>query len=210
MRKLFIYMTMSMDGFIAGPNNELDWMINRSDLELNQDIEGLITAADTGIMGYPTASGMIPFWANVENDPNASQSDRALADVINRMHNVILSNVQVKLDFNNSELLLVKTDQELVEAINRLKQQSGKQIGVTGGVRTVQKFSRLGLVDEYLLLVHPVALGTGKALFTSKTDLELVSSKMYASGVLRLRYQPKSQATPNLVPLAMGGNNQVG
>jgi len=88
-------------------------------------------------------------------------------------------------------LLVVKDDKELVEAVTRLKQKSGKDIGIPGGVRTGQTFSRLSLVDEYHLVIHPVAIGNGKRLFTSKVNLELVSSKVYHSGVIRVCYHPK-------------------
>lgn len=61
MRKLFIYMTMSLDGFLCGPHGELDWMLRTPDQELNDDIVAIISSADTGMMGYPTAVGMIPY-----------------------------------------------------------------------------------------------------------------------------------------------------
>jgi dihydrofolate reductase len=182
-------MTMSLDGFLCGPNGELDWMLRTPDQELNDDIVVIISSADTGIMGYPTAVGMVPYWVNVENDRSAAPGDRELAKVINKLHGVILSNTEVKLNFANSELLVVRDDKDVIEAVNRLKNQSGKNIGVPGGVRTAQKIARLGLVDEYLFMVHPVAIGSGKGLFTEKVNLQLVSSKSYASGVVRLRYR---------------------
>ncbi len=120
MRKIYLYMTMSLDGFIAGPNNELDWMTRRVDQELNDDVIALMSSADTGVIGYPTAVGMVPYWANVEKDATASQADRELAQVINRTHSVILSNTEAKLDFGNSELLVVKNDQDFFEAITQL------------------------------------------------------------------------------------------
>ncbi len=189
MRKLFIYLTMTLDGFLCGPNGELDWMLRTTDQELNDDIVAIISSADTGLLGYPTAVGMIPYWANIEHDIAASQADRELAKVINRQHGVVLSNTEVKLDFANSELLVVKSDDDFIKAVNRLKNQSGKNIVVTGGVRTAQKIARLGLVDEYLFMVHPVAIGSGKGLFASRVVLQLVSSKSYLSGVVRLRYR---------------------
>ncbi len=191
MRKVFIYMNMSLDGFFCGPNGELDWMLRTSDQELNDDTIAIISSADTGIIGYPTAIGMIPFWANAEKDSSASPNDRKLAAVINKQHGVILSNTEAKLDFANSELLVVKNDNDLVEAVKRLKLDPGKNIGVPGGVRTAQKFARLGLVDEFLFIVHPVAIGNGKGLFTTKIDLQLISTKSYASGVARLHYRPR-------------------
>jgi dihydrofolate reductase len=72
----------------------------------------------------------------------------------------------------------------------RRRQGQGKDLGVPGGIRTAQAFVRLGLVDEYVLTVHPIALGSGKRVFTGKTCLELIDAKTYRSGVIRARYRP--------------------
>lgn len=85
---------------------------------------------------------------------------------------------------------MVKSDHDLVDAVARLKKLPGKNIGVPGGIRTAQKIARLSLADEYLLMMHPVAIGRGKGLFTGKADLQLVSTKAYGSGVVRLHYRP--------------------
>ncbi len=100
MRKLFLYMTMSLDGFIAGPNNDLDWIEQSaaSDPDLNEDIVTLISGADTGIMGYPTAVGMIPYWANMAKDPSASRSDHDIAQAVDKIHAVIISKKPEKLE----------------------------------------------------------------------------------------------------------------
>jgi dihydrofolate reductase len=83
-------------------------------------------------------------------------------------------------------------------AVARVKRQPGGDLGVPGGVRTARRFARLGLIDEYVLHVHPVAIGTGKPLFTQKTNLKLVSARTYDSGVMQIRYQP---ARPTAEPL---------
>jgi dihydrofolate reductase len=192
MKKLYLFMTMTFDGFVAGPNNELDWMgLAAPDPEVEADNLALIQSADIGIMGYPTAIGMIPYWANMARDTSASKSDHDMAAAIAKTHGIVISKKAEKTDWDNAELLVVKDDKELVEAVARLKQKPGGDIGIPGGVRTGQNFSRLGLVDEYNLVVHPVAIGNGKRLFTSKVNLELVSSKVYSSGVIRVCYHPK-------------------
>ncbi len=148
MRNVFLYMTMTLDGYLAGPNNELDWFIPATDQALVDDIVAIIAAADTGIMGYPTAPGMVAYWAEVPKNASASPADRAIAAVINQLHTVVLSNTQLELNMKNAELVVANNDQDLITAVTRLKQQPGKDIGIPGGVRTAQKFTRLGLVDE--------------------------------------------------------------
>ena len=193
MRNLFLYMTMTFDGFIAGPNNELDWMgtAAEEDPELNKAIVDLISRADTGIMGYPTASELIPYWSSVARNPSAPKGEHDLADAINKIHGIAISDKEEKFDLSNAELLVVKDDNELVQAVTKLKKQPGKSLWIPGGVRTAQTFARLGLIDEYDLRVHPVAIGNGKRLFTSKVNLELVSTKTYKSGIMHVCYRPR-------------------
>src|SRR5262249_32837435 len=143
------------------------------------------------IMGYPTASGMIAYWANAAKNPSASQGEHDLANAINKIHSVVISNKQEKVEWANSELVVAKDDHDLVRALTKIKKQPGRSIGIPGGVRTAQTFARLGLVDEYDLLVHPVAIGNGKRLFTSNADLELISAKPYVSGIMRVCYRPR-------------------
>lgn len=189
MRKVFLYMAMTFDGFFAGPHGELDWMSQTPDQELNDDMVALFQDIDSGFIGYPTASGMIPYWLNVARNPSASKAERAIAQAVNTLHPLILSNKEEKLEWENTELLVVKSDRDLVEAVKKLKLQQGKNLGVPGGIRTAQKFVRLGLIDEYVLMVHPVAIGNGQRVFTDRTNLMLVNAKTYPSGVMRVCYR---------------------
>ena len=191
MRKVFLYMTMTCDGFFSGPHSELDWMEQTPDQELNDDIVALLEGFDSGFIGYPTASGMIPYWLNVAKNPSASKGEHAIAQAVNTLHGIILSKKEEKLAWDNAELLLVKSDTDLIEAVTKFKRQPGKDLGVPGGIRTAQTFVRLGLIDEYVLMVHPVAIGNGKRVFTDRINLELVSAKTYQSGVMRVCYRPR-------------------
>jgi dihydrofolate reductase len=191
MRKVFLSMTMTFDGFFSGPHGELDWMSQAPDQELNDDTVALFQGFDSGFIGYPTASGMIPYWLNVAKNPSASKGELAIAQVVNTLHPIILSNKEEELEWENTELLLVKSDNDLIEAVKKIKQQPGKDLGVPGGIRTAQTFVRLGLIDEYVLMVHPVAIGNGQRVFTDRVNLELVSTKTYRSGVMRVCYQPR-------------------
>lgn len=190
MRKVILYMTATADGFIAGPNNELDWMVNVPDKELNNDIVALVEASDAGFLGYPVAQGMIPYWESAAADPSASSGTHDLATAVNRLHRIIISRKSVDLPWDNSELVVAASDDELVAAVTAIKRRPGQDIGLPGGVRTAQRFARLGLIDEYVLQVHPIAIGIGQPLFTQKIRLQLADVKTYDSGVVRMRYQP--------------------
>jgi dihydrofolate reductase len=194
MRKVFLNMTMTLDGFFCGPNGELDWMSQTPDQELNNDLVAFFQGVDQGFIGYPTASGMIPYWLGVAQNPAASKEASAIAQAVNTLHAFILSNREEKLTWENTELLVVKSDDDLVEAVQKIKQQAGRDLGVPGGIRTAQTFVRLGLIDEYVLIVHPVAIGKGQSVFTKRVNLELVSVKTYKSGVMRVHYRPSSRS----------------
>ncbi len=191
MRNVFLYLTMTCDGFFSGPNGELDWMNQIPDQELNDDTVTFFEGFDSGFIGYPTASGLLPYWSSVAQNPSASKGERAIAQAVNKLHPIILSNKEEKLEWENAELLVVKSDHDLVEAVKKMKQQPGKDLGVPGGIRTAQTFVRLGLIDEYILMVHPVAIGNGKRVFMDRVNLELVSAKTYKSGVMRVCYRSR-------------------
>jgi hypothetical protein len=121
MRKVVLYMTMTCDGFFCGPHGELDWMAQTPDQELNDDTVALFEGFEGGFIGYPTASGMIPYWSNVANNPSASSGEWAIAQAVNQLHGIILSKKEEQLEWENAELLLVKRDQDLVEAVTKFK-----------------------------------------------------------------------------------------
>jgi dihydrofolate reductase len=194
MRNVVLNMTMTFDGFFAGPNGELDWMSQTPDQELIDDIVTFFQGIDRGFIGYPTALGMIPYWLNVAQNPLASSAERAIAQAVNTLHPLILSHQEERLEWENTELLVVKSDQDLVDAVKTVKQQPGKNLGVPGGIRTAQTFVRLDLIDEYVLMVHPVVIGNGQRVFTDRVNLELVSTKTYPSGVMRVCYRPSSHS----------------
>ena len=172
----------------------LDWMSQTSDQELNDDLVAFFQGFDQGFIGYPTASGMIPNWLHAAQNPSASKEERAIARAVNTLHPFILSHPEEKLAWDNTELLVVKSDQDLIEAVQKIKQQPGRALGVPSGIRTAQTFVRLGLIDEHVLMVHPVAIGNGKSVFTKRVNLDLVGAKTYKSGVMRVCYQPSSRS----------------
>jgi hypothetical protein len=110
----------------------------------------------TGFIGYPTASGMLPYWLNVASDPQAPADQRALAGALNNLRPFLISDREEPVPWPNAELLVVHDDEQLADAVREEKAKPGKDLGVPGGIRTAQTFVRPGLVDEYVLTVHPV------------------------------------------------------
>lgn len=190
MADLVLTMTMSLDGFFCGPGGELDWMTQAPDPEFSRDNVASFDRFDRGFIGYPTASGMLPYWLDVASNPQAPADQRALAGALNKLHPILISNREEPVPWPNAELLVVHNDEQLADAVHREKDKPGKDLGVPGGIRTAQTFIRLGLVDEYVFTVHPVALGHGNRIFTGKTSLELVDTTTYPSGITRTRYRP--------------------
>ena len=191
MAKLVLSMTMTLDGFFAGPGGELDWMTQAPDPEFSRDNVAFFDRFDRGFIGYPTGSGMIPYWLEVAGNPQASADARALAEAVSRLHAILLSDREEPVPWENAELLVVHGDEELADAVRKEKEKPGKDLGVPGGIRTAQTFDRLGLIDEYVLTVQPVTLGRGQRIFTGMTRLELIDTKTYGrSGLIRARYRP--------------------
>ena len=190
MAKLVLSMTMSLDGFFSGPGGELDWMTQAPDPEFSRDNVSFFDRFDRGFIGYPTASGMLPYWLNVAGNSQAAADERALAEAVNKLHPFLVSDRDEPVPWQNAELLVVHDDKQLADAVRKEKEKPGKDLGVPGGIRTAQTFVRLGLLDGYVLTVHPVALGSGKRIFAGKTSLELIDAKTYRSGVIRARYRP--------------------
>ncbi len=190
MAKLVLSMTMSLDGFFSGPGGELDWMTQAPDPEFSRDNVSFFDRFDRGFIGYPTASGMLPYWLNVAGDPQAPADERALAEAVLKLRPFLVSDRDEPVPWPNAELLVVHDEEQLAGAVRKEKEKPGKDLGVPGGIRTAQTFVRLGLVDEYVLTVHPVALGRGQRIFTSQTALDLFDAKTYSSGVIRTRYRP--------------------
>jgi dihydrofolate reductase len=191
MRRLILYMTQTLDGFLSGPGDELDWMTFPPSEEQTRDVAELMNGADARVMGWPTAPGMVAYWEGVAVNPESPQWERDIAAAFNPVHLVAISTRDEVLDIANSELLVAKDDGELASAVDGLKCRPGRDVVAVGGVRTGQRFARLGLVDEYVLMVHPIAIGDGRPLFTRKTALHLVSATQYENGVVRMCYRPR-------------------
>ena len=192
MRKIITTMWVSLDGFIAGPNDEMDWIGELYDEAMGVYEHNFVSSADTLLLGRVTYQSFAGSWPHVPDSPTAPEEEKAYARLINAMQKIVFSRTLESADWNNSQLL-----REVIPAdIERLKQEPGRDIIIYGSASLVHTFTNLGLIDEYQLLVHPVILGSGKPLFQDikdKVKLKLVNSTTNPSGVIVLSYQPSAQ-----------------
>ena len=185
MRKVILFMHMSLDGFVAGPNGEMDWIA--VDDEIFAEAIALQPSADTALFGGTLYQEMAGYWPTVPGNPQSSPSDLEHAKWLNNSHKVVLSTTLERADWENTRVVRG----HIAEEIAALKAQPGKHLMLFGGATMAQTFMRLGLIDEYRLNVNPVILGGGKSLFGSLKDslrLKRVSSKAYSNGVVGLVY----------------------
>lgn len=185
MRNLVAFMHMSLDGFAAGPNGELDWVAY--DEELEKYAEGIVASVGTALYGRTTYH-MMEYWRTIPGNPDATEHERAHAAWIEAIPKVVVSTTLSSVDWHNTSIIAAN----LGEEISQRKQQPGKDIVIFGSPSLTQTLAQLGLVDEYQLTVSPVLLGNGMPFFaplTAKQPLRLLSKHVFASGALGLHYQ---------------------
>ena len=176
---------MTLDGFIARQNGEMDWMINNWDDGLNTYVKELTEPVDCIILGRKLAQGFIPYWAS-----NPEGEDALGVDKMNSTSKIVFTKTLEKSDWDNT--VLAKGD--LTEEITKLKKQEGQDIIVYGGATFVSDLIKHNLIDEYYLFINPVAIGKGMTIFNDIYDslqLTFVKSSSFECGIVVLQYKSK-------------------
>jgi dihydrofolate reductase len=194
MRKVTVFMHMSLDGYVSAADKNLSWSAaSESDL-FSSVIPQLIKSADTLLLGWVLSDELLGYWLNAEaTNARLSEGERAYARWATTARKVILSKKDERPAWPNAEVRVVKDDVDMSKAIAELKQSPGNNILVHGGVRTARDLARLGLVDEYQLVIQPVILGSGHSIFTGMrglTPLKLTKSEAIDGGGLVTTYEP--------------------
>jgi dihydrofolate reductase len=181
MRKVIVSNYVSLDGFIEGPNREIDWFV--WDEEMAKYAIDLLESMDTILFGRVTYELMASYW------PTATDQDPIITDAMNNLPKIVFSKTLEKAEWKNSRLVREVISGEIL----RMKQQPGKNMVIFGSASIVSTFTQLGLIDEYRLIVNPVVLGGGTPLFkglNDKLNMKVIKTKRFNNGAVLLCYQP--------------------
>ena len=181
MRKLKLQVQISVDGYIAGVNGEMDWMVWNWDDELKKYVTEITEPVECIVLGRKLAQGFIPHWS--------SHPELEGADKMNSTKKVVFTKTLDKSEWDNT--LLAKGD--IVDEITKLKKQEGKDIIAYGGGSFVSALIKHGLIDEFHLFINPTAIGSGMTIFKEldgKQNLTLVKAASFDCGIVVLNYEP--------------------
>ena len=180
MRKVTAGLFVSLDGVVESPEK---WHFPYFNDEMGEAVGAAISASDAMPLGRVTYQEFAAYW------PGVSSEDEPFATHMNNTPKYVVSKTLDKAEWNNSTLI----SGNVAEEITKLKQQPGKNIGITGSATLVQSLLQDDLLDELGLMIHPVVVGSGKRLFQEgggPKGLKLVDSMTFSTGVVSLTYQP--------------------
>jgi dihydrofolate reductase len=188
MRQVIYSMGVSLDGFIAGPNGEIDW--SAPDEELHRFHNQQTRELGAHFCGRRLYEEMV-YWETADQNPSAAEHELEFARIWKDLPKIVFSTT---LDEVEGNARLARDG--VADEVARLKEQPGKDLAV-GGAGLASAFTELGLIDEYRLFVSPVVLGGGTAFFPprqQRIDLELVETRTFGSRVVYARYRRVSDA----------------
>ena len=184
-------MHISLDGFVAGPNGEMDWIT--VDEEIFDHVGKRISAGDTSLYGRVTYDMMENYWPTAADKPSASKHDIEHSKWYSKVHKIVLSKTMKGADLPAGTNTRIISD-NLSERIHELKQShigGSEEILLFGSPTATHSLIQLNLIDGYWLFVNPIILGRGIPLFEGikdKTKLKLLTTQQFACGVTELNY----------------------
>jgi dihydrofolate reductase len=187
MRNVTFLMNTSLDGFINGPNGEMDWIGSGDDIWA--DVIALQNTADTALFGRVNYQGAEGYWQSGAVRQATSKAEMEHAGWLADSTRIVFSRTLDRVEWPNTRIV----KDHIAEEMTRLKQQPGKNMILFGGADIAAAFMRHGLIDEYRIYVNPVVLGGGTPLFKASMDklnLKLLEAKAFQSGIVALRYAP--------------------
>jgi dihydrofolate reductase len=188
MKRLVLFIHTSLDGYVAGPNAEIDWI--KVDEELFDYSQKLTDQADTAIYGRVTYQMMDSYWPSAAEKPAATKHDREHSKWYNSVAKIVVSRTIQQTNSKNTKF--IGTD--IVKEINNVKQGTGKNILLLGSPTVARMLMQEKLIDDYWLFVNPIILGNGILLYSGFKNiikLKLVEVKVFLSGVIGLHYEKR-------------------
>ncbi len=176
---------MSLDGFVAGQNGEMDWI--KADEELFNYVGKRISKGDTALYGRITYQMMENYWPTAGDKPAATKHDIEHSKWYGKVHKVVLSKTLKDAGLTNTKII----SDNLSDRINEVKQQPGEDILLFGSPSATHALIQLNLIDGYWLFVNPIILGQGIPLFSGLKDkikLKLLNTRQFPIGVTELNY----------------------
>lgn len=185
MRKLKLQVQLSVDGFVAGPNGELDWVVWDWDQQLNNYVRGITEPVDTILLGRKLAEGFIPHWSKEYENPATKEDAREMVET----PKIVFSKTMKTSPWERTTI----ENGDFVGAINHLKRQESGDMIVYGGAQFVSSLIRENLIDEFHLLINPAVLGKGLAIFNEvkQQQLQFIQSIAFTCGITLLNYKLK-------------------
>lgn len=178
MKKIILNLAVSLDGFIEGPNGEIDWCIMEDDM----DFDTFIDSVDTMFYGRVSYDA----WGNFRPGAHASPEEKRMWQAIHSKNKFVFSGQ------NREDDRATFISADIAGRVAEIKKQGGRDIWLYGGAGLIRSFISLGLIDIYKISVHPVVLGSGKPLFEDLEEriaLELTQTRVFRSGVVELTYE---------------------
>ena len=185
MRKLKLQMQVTVDGYVARPGGQLDWMTFDMDPGLLAFINHLTDTSDTILLGRKMTDGFIKYWEHAVTQKDSPE--HAFAQKMVGLPKVVFSKTLTHVEGKNVRV----ESGDLADAVKQLKGRPGKDIVVYGGATFVSSLIEHGLIDEMHLFMNPVAIGDGMRVFKRNTPLKLGTSTAYACGIVVNSYLPR-------------------
>lgn len=190
MRRIIASEFVSVDGYIAGPTGDMGWVTKNFNEEMGKYAGRLMESMDTVLFGRITYEIMAAAW------PHRTEATAPGADRMNGTQKVVVSRTLTKAPWGKYEPARIIND-SVERQIRELKEESKKNVVVYGSANLVQSLTKLGLIDEYHLLVHPILLGGGKRLFArtgGPLNLKLLRTQTFSNDVNVLYYEPEPKS----------------
>ena len=182
MRKLKLQVQISIDGYMAGPDGDMDWLEWNWDDELKYYVSEITDPVDCILLGRKLAQGFIDTWEIRAEDPNTTDD---FARKMNDTAKIVFTKTIFKSEWKNTKL----ESGDIVEEVTKLKNTEGNDLIVYGGGTFVRTLIEACLIDEFHLFVNPTALGSGIPVFVNLQTMKLLKSRPFDCGIVVLCYE---------------------